>query len=181
MREISCVSSNPHKLAEFKQILAPFGYEVVPLHKPKLEIQADSLEEIASYSLDQFSDINCFVEDAGLFVDDLNGFPGPYSAYVYRTLGCAGVLRLLRNQTSRKAQFSSVIALRNANGDKKIFRGDTVGLIASEERGTGGFGFDPIFVPKGATKTYAEMEPMRKNAVSHRGKAAQILRKYLEK
>lgn len=180
MREIRCVSSNPHKLTEFKQILEPQGYKVVQWNKPKLEIQADTLEEIATYSLDQIPDTICFVEDAGFFVNVLNGFPGPYSAYVYRTLGCGGILQLLRNQTNRKGRFLSIIAFRDENGDKKVFRGEIAGLIASEACGTGGFGFDPIFVPQGTTKTFAEMEPTEKNAVSHRGKATQALMRHLE-
>jgi XTP/dITP diphosphohydrolase len=179
MCEIRCVSSNPHKIAEFNRILSPLGHKITQLNQFKIEIQANSLEEIAIYSLDQISDINCFVEDAGIFIDILNGFPGPYSAYVFRTLGCAGLLQQLRNHENRKARFLSVIAFRDATGEKQIFRGETLGAIASEEQGLGGFGFDPVFIPEGTTKTYAEMSPSEKDAVSHRGKAARALALYL--
>lgn len=179
MHVIHCVSSNRHKLKEFNNILGPFGYRVAQLTAPKIEIQADSLEEIAIYCLDRLSAVNCFVEDAGLFVDALNGFPGPYSAYVFRTLGCAGLLRQLRHQNNRKARFLSIIAYRDVFGEKKIFQGETLGSITCEERGKGGFGFDPVFIPEGATKTYAEMSPSEKDTVSHRGKATRALAAFL--
>jgi XTP/dITP diphosphohydrolase len=180
MRVIHCVSSNPHKLKEFNNILGPFGYRTAQLTAPKIEIQADNLEEIAIYCLDRLSAVNCFVEDAGLFVDALNGFPGPYSAYVFRTLGCAGLLQLLRAQENRKAHFLSVIAYRDVVGEKKIFQGETLGSITSEERGRGGFGFDPVFIPSGTTKTYAEMTPSEKDTTSHRGKATRALAAFLD-
>jgi len=155
------------------------GYEVVQSNKHKIEIQADKLEEIAAYCLEQFPDVNCFVEDAGIFVEGLNGFPGPYSAYVFRTLGTDGLLWLMRNKTSRRARFVSIIAFRDAEEEKKLFFGETIGVISTEERGKGGFGFDPVFIPEGAIKTYAEMSPSEKDAVSHRGKATRALGAYL--
>jgi XTP/dITP diphosphohydrolase len=179
MREISCVSSNFHKLAEFNRILNLYGYKIAQLNRHKIEIQADSLEEIAVYSMDQISDTNCFLEDAGMFIDILNGFPGPYSAYVFRTLGCAGILQLMKNHENRRARFLSVIVFRDPAGKKVIFRGETMGTIAFEECGTGGFGFDPVFIPEGTTKTYAEISPSEKDTISHRGKAARDLAAFL--
>lgn len=179
MREINCVSSNPHKLAEFNRILSLHAYRIVQLNRPKIEIQADSLEEIAVYSMDQIPDTNCFLEDAGIFIDTLNGFPGPYSAYVFRTLGCTGILRLMKNHENRRARFLSVIVFRDPTGKKATFQGETIGTIAFEECGTGGFGFDPVFIPEGTTKTYAEISPSEKDTISHRGKAARDLAAFL--
>ncbi|MFQ5979461.1 MAG: RdgB/HAM1 family non-canonical purine NTP pyrophosphatase [Candidatus Heimdallarchaeota archaeon] len=179
MREISCVTSNPHKFAEFSRILSLYSFSIAQLNRPKIEIQADSLEEIAVYSIDQISDTYCFLEDAGIFIDILNGFPGPYSAYVFRTLGCVGILQLMKNHENRLAQFVSVIVFRDPAGKKTIFRGETIGTIAFEECGTGGFGFDPVFIPEGTNKTYAEISPSEKDTISHRGKAARDLTAFL--
>lgn len=159
--------------------MSPLAYRIVQLNRSKIEIQADSLEEIAAYSMDQISETNCFLEDAGIFIDILNGFPGPYSAFVFRTLGCSGILRLMRNHENRRARFLSVIVFRDSTGKKTTFRGETIGTIPFEECGTGGFGFDPVFIPEGTTKTYAEISPSEKDTISHRGKAARDLAAFL--
>ncbi|NOZ89276.1 MAG: RdgB/HAM1 family non-canonical purine NTP pyrophosphatase, partial [Crenarchaeota archaeon] len=119
------------------------------------------------------------VEDAGLFVDALSGFPGPYSSYVYKTIGVHGILRLLEGEENRAARFVSVIAYAGPWG-VQLFRGEVKGSIAAEPRGSGGFGFDPIFIPEGADKTFAEMNIEEKNMYSHRARAARKLCSWLE-
>jgi XTP/dITP diphosphohydrolase len=115
------------------------------------------------------------VEDAGLFVEGLGGFPGPYAAYVYRTIGNAGLLKLLKDVGDRRARFVSVVAYFSGGADKPVcFRGVVDGLILEEERkgrGEGGFGFDPVFKPDGCDVSFAEMSVDEKNRFSHRAEA----------
>ena len=142
------------------------------------EIQSDRLAEIARRSvLEAFRrwKLPVIVEDAGLFVDELKGFPGPYSAYVYKTIGNQGLIKLLENVENRRATFRSLIAYY---ADKlkapMCFEGKVVGnIIREEKRKTSrcGFGFDPIFQPLETKKTFAELSIEEKNKFSHRGKA----------
>jgi XTP/dITP diphosphohydrolase len=136
------------------------------------------LEEIANTALAmilQKATKPIFVEDSGLFIHHLNGFPGPYSSYVFETLGVDGVLKLMEEAKSRKAEFRSSVAF-GVNGKWAAgFSSATEGTIQLSPRGTKGFGFDPIFVPMWTTKTFAEMELKEKTVYSHRAKAVSKL------
>lgn len=143
----------------------------------KLEIQADSLEEIALFAAESLSrdlNVDFFIEDAGLFIDALNGFPGPYSNFAYKTIGCRGILKLMNGISKRDAEFRSVIVLRY-KGLIKIFKGVCKGRISNDIRGNFGFGFDPIFIPEGSLKTFGEMNMEEKNEYSHRAKAIKLM------
>ncbi len=167
-------TKNPHKLAEARVVLSPLGLEVKPLDVRKLEIQSDSLAEIARFAAENIRvDVSApvLVEDAGLFIDALGGFPGPYSAYVYSTIGLRGVLKLMEGVEDRHARFESAVAVRTPEGKVKVFTGVVEGAITREPRGTRGFGFDPIFVPEGYSKTFAEMPTEEKCRISHRARA----------
>ncbi len=140
----------------------------------KLEIQSNDLEEIASTALAlvlQRTAKPVFVEDSGLFVHELNGFPGPYSSFVYETLGVEGILKLLDSAKSRKAEFRSSVAFGMDGKAVANFSSATEGVIQLQGRGEKGFGFDPIFVPMWTQKTFAEMELKEKTIYSHRSKA----------
>ncbi len=117
------------------------------------------------------------VEDAGLFIKALNGFPGPYSSYVNKTIGVEGILKLMRGIKDRTAYFFSVVAFYDPDiNELEFFYGKVEGEIAEEARGKSGFGFDPIFTPiEGDGRTFAEMGVEEKNKFSHRSKA---LRKF---
>ncbi|MEM4527201.1 MAG: RdgB/HAM1 family non-canonical purine NTP pyrophosphatase, partial [Nitrososphaerota archaeon] len=145
------------------------------------EIQSVDLKEVAIESVLYAYNIlrePVMVEDAGLFIDALNGFPGPYSSYVYRTIGVKGVLKLLENLQDRKAKFVSIIAFYSPFTNLKTFTGEVEGRISYEARGESGFGFDPIFIPiDGDGRTFAEMNLEEKNKISHRGRSA---RKFAE-
>ena len=175
------VTSNVHKFQEARRVLSEYKIATAKLKVGAIEIQDYNLENIAKFSaLDAVK--NCwlpiFVEDAGLFVEALNGFPGPYSAYVYRTVGTKGILKLMKNIRNRDAYFQSVIAFSSPEEQSICFRGKVKGKISSQERGTSGFGYDPIFEPsKGDGRTFAEMSTAQKNAYSHR---AEALRKFAE-
>ena len=167
-------TKNPHKLAEARVVLSPLGLEVRLLDVRKLEIQSNSLAEIARFAAENIrasAGAPVLVEDAGLFIDALGGFPGPYSAYVYSTIGLRGVLKLMEGVEDRRARFESAVAVKTPKGEVEVFVGAVEGVIAREPRGTRGFGFDPIFVPKGYSRTFAEMTIEEKCRVSHRARA----------
>ncbi|WP_287909699.1 XTP/dITP diphosphatase [Thermofilum sp.] len=180
-KTILIATKNRHKVQEMAPILETYGYKLQPADLPKIEIQADTLQEIVAYAARHIPAIDrpVIIEDAGLFIKALNGFPGPYSHYVYQTIGCRGILQLLQQATDRTAVFQSAIALKTPTGETHIFTGETIGTIVTEPRGTGGFGFDPIFQPQGTDKTYAEMTLQEKNLYSHRAKATRKLAEHL--
>jgi len=183
-RIIFFATNNVNKFDEARRVLAEYNVAVGMLRVKSLEIQSESLEEIAKASvLDAFDKcrLPIIVEDAGLFIDALNGFPGPYAAYAYKTVGNQGLLRLMKNIKARRAHFESAVAYFSAELKSPVcFHGEVIGKIADEEtRGSGrsGFGFDPIFKPLSSSKTFAEMMIAEKNEHSHRARA---LRKFAE-
>ena len=174
------VTTNFHKFNEARQVLAKHGVAAAMLKIEAIEIQDDDLEKIAKASVRdavEKSGLPVLVEDAGLFIETLNGFPGPYSSYVYRTLGTKGILKFMEGIAKRNAYFHSVVAFYGPErASPKCFHGKVEGKITLKERGNQGFGFDPIFEPKGGVgKTFAEMITTEKNKFSHR---AQALRKF---
>jgi len=142
------------------------------------EIQADSLEEVVKDALNTINSIDngVFIEDAGLFIKALNGFPGVYSSYIENTIGNDGILKLMKDVNDRKAVFKSVIGFKGS--DIKIFEGEVKGEIALESRGTKGFGYDPIFIPEGHKKTFAEDFEL-KSRISHRKRALEKLARFI--
>ncbi len=110
-------------------------------------------------------------EDAGFFVEALNGFPGPYSSYVYEKIGSEGILKLLNGEDNRAAEFRSAVAYGEPQESIKIFMNKIRGTVTFEKKGTKGFGFDPIFIPNNETRTFAEMSIEEKSDRSHRAGA----------
>ncbi|WP_455277729.1 XTP/dITP diphosphatase [[Eubacterium] cellulosolvens] len=171
--KIKFVTSNFHKVSEVKEILSQHSISVDHINLKVPEIQSDSLEEIAKASSIEVAKIEhapILVEDSGLFIRNLNGFPGPYSSYVLKTIGNTGILKLMINMSQREATFKSVIAFCNEKLSSNIFVGEVNGVISERERGKI-WGFDPIFIPKGMKETFAEMPGNKKNDLSHRKKA----------
>lgn len=173
--EFYFATGNEHKLQEAKAALGQHKIEVQKFEGgPKIEIQHVDLEEIAATALALIlpkTDKPVFVEDSGLFVHELNGFPGPYSSYVFDTIGVNGLLKLMEGAKSRKADFKSSVAFGKDGKWLATFSSATEGTIQLQPRGSNGFGFDPIFVPMWAQKTFAEMELKEKTVYSHRSKA----------
>ena len=162
------VSSNTDKYNEAKKILNFFGIDLGFLKYDLEEIQSNSLKDIALKKAKQ-AFLKCkkpvIIEDDGLFINSLDGFPGPYSSYVFKTIGNKGILNLLNY--NRKANFVSIITYC----DKKTlqsFYGKLDGTISKSQKGNG-WGYDPIFIPKNIKKTFAELD--NKNKLSHRYKA----------
>ena len=174
-RLIFFVTNNIHKFNEARRVLAQYDIAVAMLRLKPSEIQDDDIENIAKASALEASNrtrLPVIVEDAGLFIDALKGFPGPYSNYAYRTIGKEGILKLLEDCDNRKARFKSVVVFCSPDLGAKCFRGIVEGRISKEVRGESGFGFDPIFEPEGLSgRTFGELSIEEKNEISHRSRA----------
>jgi XTP/dITP diphosphohydrolase len=175
------VTSNIHKFMEARKILSEYGLAAAKLKVEAVEIQDDSLENIAKYSVNDAvkrCGLPIFVEDSGIFVESLKGFPGPYSRYIHDTVGIGSIVKLMENIENRNAHFRSVVAFASPTEQPVCFVGKVEGKISLQKRGTGGFGYDPIFVPlEGDGRTFGEMTMTEKNRFSHRARA---LRKFAE-
>ena len=171
-------TSNKHKFEEATNILAP-EIEIKHFYFKHNEIRSDSVEEIALDAL-KHSKLKkpVFVEDTGLFIAALNGFPGTFSAWVLAKIGSKGILKLMKGK-NRSAAFRTCIAFTNGK-ITKIFMGECKGKIAYKQRGTAGFGYDSIFIPQGYRKTFAEATKIKKK-VSQRYKALMKLKKWITK
>lgn len=190
MLQLVFASNNKNKIKEIQQ-LVPSDIQILSLEDIGCDVDipetADTIEGNAilkaNYVTEHYG-YNCFADDSGLEIDALNGEPGVYSA---RYAGSQRndndnmnkVLEKLQNETSRKANFKTVIAL-NMNGKQHLFTGIIKGEIIHEKRGTNGFGYDPIFVADGYQKTFAELSMEDKSTISHRGKAVKQLISFLK-
>ena len=173
-------TGNINKFNEARSILSEYNIAVGMLRVKAVEIQSSSIIKIAEHSvMDAFKrcHLPVIVEDAGLFIEALDGFPGPYAAYAYRTIHNEGILKLMKNVENRRALFQSAIAYCDSSACLPVcFQGEAKGEITQKmrsEQGKSGFGFDPIFQPSGSKKTFAEMTIEEKNGFSHRAKAVQ--------
>ena len=172
MNYIYFITSNKGKVWEAKQKFSNLNIDIIQKDLGYPEIQADSLEEVALFGanhVQKIFDKPFILEDAGLFIDSLKGFPGVYSAYVYYKIGLAGILKLLDSKKNRNATFRSVYAFGKSGRKPLLFIGECKGTISHEEKGTHGFGYDPIFIPQGESMTFAQMQTNQKNLISHRG------------
>jgi XTP/dITP diphosphohydrolase len=183
-------SNNKHKLEELKKY-AGDKIEIISLKDAGIDIDIpephDSLEENASekaWTVYRMTGMNCFSEDTGLEIEALSGEPGVKSArYAGEEKSFKNnidkVLRKLGDEPNRRARFRAVISLV-MNGSEQQFEGQCPGQIILEPRGKKGFGYDPIFVPEGSSRTFAEMSLEEKNLYNHRIKAAEKLVAYLQ-
>jgi XTP/dITP diphosphohydrolase len=172
---VAFATSNPGKAVEAKIVLDAFGIELVTFSGKGIEIQADSVVEVAEYSARSAASRYgraLIVEDAGLFVTALKGFPGPFSSYVFKTLGSEGVLKLLDGVEDRTATFKSAVAYCEPSGESRTFEGMVGGRLALSPSGERGFGFDPVFLPDGGGgRSMGELTVEEKCLLSHRGNA----------
>ena len=168
------MTENPDKFREAESILASQGIKIQHLKRTKVEVQDPSLEKIARFAVKSAPSHPpglLVVEDSGLFIDALGGFPGPFSSYVYNTIGLKGILSLMRNQRKRNAYFQTSIAVASTNVPPRVFTGTVRGSVSREIRGTAGFGYDPIFIPEGFRETFGQTKAEFKNETSHRARA----------
>ena len=181
--DIFFATTNKNKFKEASKIFEAKRIEIKHLETSYPELQSENLEQIAKYGAIYIANKykkKIFVEDSGLFIKLLNGFPGPYSAYAYKTIGRKGILRLLHGIENREAVFKSVVAYCEPDKQPHLFVGEVYGKISFEERGTSGFAFDAIFIPEeGDGRTFAEMKTIEKNRISHRSRALKNLLEWL--
>lgn len=169
--ELYLVTSNLHKVDELSPIFKKVGITLKQLKIGKLEIQSDNVEEISHFAARvafEMTNKPLIVDDTGLFIDVLNGFPGPFAHYVLDTIGRSGILKLLINSSDRNAKFITAATICTPTTGCKTFTGVLEGNIALEERGNFGFGYDSIFIPKGLNSTLAELPLTKKIEISHR-------------
>ncbi|MDP3901096.1 MAG: RdgB/HAM1 family non-canonical purine NTP pyrophosphatase [bacterium] len=174
---LSFATSNEMKVKEAQEILG-FPIEICPLEIP--EIQSLDIEEVARDKVQKAYEIvgiPVFADDGGLFFEAWSGFPGPLVKYLLESVGIEGILRMLEGFEDRRALAKGVIAYCDASG-VRIFTGEVRGLIPPSPRGER-WGWDPIFVPEGQSKTYAEMSFEEKNRISHRRKSLEKFRTFL--
>jgi len=172
MPDFYFITSNKGKYEEAKLIFEERGFELEWIEDEYPEIQADDLKEIVRFSAKYCAEKyqrSVLVEDSGLFIRALNGFPGPYSSYVFRTIGNEGILKLMEGVEDRSAYFKACVGFCSPGEGPEVFCGYVEGRIAEEIRGSGGFGYDPIFLYE--ERTFAEMTTEEKNRVSHRRRA----------
>lgn len=179
--KIYFTTSNKHKLLEFREFLSPRGIEVEQIEIEIPEMRYDDVEDVArekaKYAAAKTKK-TVVAEDSGIYINALNGFPGACSAFSFKTIGISGVLKLMASAKGRSAYEKSAIALCAPGKEPIVFTGVANGTISEGPRGTEGFGYDPIFVPDGRKKTYAE-EYEVKRTISHRAKSLAKLAEFL--
>jgi XTP/dITP diphosphohydrolase len=179
------VTGNAGKVAELSALLAPLGITVAADGRGYPEVQAGQLREVteagARHLLATGLAPPFILEDSGLFVAALRGFPGVYSRNALDTIGVAGLLQLMAGvePEMRSAAFQADLAYVDERGMIHHFEGACRGRIAERPQGSGGFGFDPVFVPDQHTQTFAQMDGAQKGRLSHRGKAAASFTRHL--
>lgn len=186
-------SKNPNKLREMREILTAGGVEVVLQSDVGADVTVEetgsTFEENAllkAQAVMEATGLPAIADDSGLAVDALSGAPGVYSArYGGEGLDDKGRYQLLlsnmRGQIDRRCRFVSVVCCAFPNGDVVTARGECPGTLAYAPRGEGGFGYDPIFFVPALKKTFAQLTPEEKNAVSHRGRSLAEFKIKLEK
>lgn len=199
MKELLFVTSNVHKFHEAEMILKPYKIRLEHCKYSYPEIRSESVENVALESARAiFEKMKkpLIVEDSGLFISALHNFPGTYSAWVYKKIGNNGIVKLMEGRKNRKAYFLSCIAYADSK-TTKTFLGRVDGTIHQGKRmsifgytffdkskpcftKSSGFGYDPIFIPKGKKQTFAENETL-KNKISHRFNAFTIFAKWYNK
>ena len=191
MIKIVFATNNAHKLAEVRAVLGD-GYELVTLKEvgitediPETGATLDENATLKARYVYNRTGLDCFADDTGLEVEALNGAPGVHSAR-YATDGHDfkannhKLLNELQGMENRHARFRTVISLIRGGVEQQV-EGIVEGIIAHEESGAEGFGYDPLFIPTGYDRTFAEMSAEEKNAISHRGRAVAKIAAILQK
>ena len=189
MTALLFATNNAHKLREIREIIGT-SIQIISLKEAGFEgdipetgnTLAENACQKARYVYERTCR-DCFADDTGLFIDALGGRPGVYSAR-YAGEGCSfddnvrKVLEELEGIENRKASFRCVVCLI-IGGKEHIFEGRVDGIILKERKGTDGFGYDPVFQPKGQSQTFSQMPPYLKNGISHRGRAVGQMMRFL--
>jgi XTP/dITP diphosphohydrolase len=191
-RRLVLATRNPGKVAELRALMADLSVELVPAAKvegaPEVEEDRPTLRgnaEKKAAALHAHTGLPALADDTGLEVAALDGRPGVHTARFAGpdadgAANRAHLLDVLDGRADRTARFRTVLAYVTEGG-ARFFEGTCPGTIIREERGAAGFGYDAVFVPEGHTQTFAEMPAAAKNAVSHRRRALDAFRAYLER
>ena len=191
MYQLIFATNNQHKIEEIQSLVGP-DFSIIDMKSAGIDMDIPephaTLNENALEKAQTIFDItktNCFSEDTGLEIEALNGAPGVKSArYAGEDRNFQAnidkVLEELKNKTNRKAQFRTVICLK-WQAQTYYFEGISKGEIALEMHGEKGFGYDPIFIPEGSAKSFAQMDMVEKNSFSHRQKAVTQIFEFLRK
>lgn len=188
--ELVCATQNPGKLRELRELLAPLAITIltpamVGLAEFDVEETGSTFQENAelkAIAFAQESGKHALADDSGLEVAALNGQPGVHSKRIAASDAerIAWVLQRLADQDNRLARFVTVMCLADPDGRAVSFEGEVEGTIAEQPAGDSGFGYDPIFIPRGHTQTFAQMGQTEKNQISHRARALAKVRDFLE-
>ncbi len=191
--KIIAATRNKHKLRELSQMVGSLPFQIISQDEAGLA-DLEVIEDGDTFEANSFkkaneimkiSGMSALADDSGLMVEALGGEPGVYSAR-YAGVGATDqenshkLLVALDGHQSRSAKFVSVITLITATGQTLVARGECEGQILAEPRGHNGFGYDPLFVPNGFDKTFAELSESQKNTISHRAKAIATLKEQIE-
>ena len=187
--QLCFATNNVHKLKEIKALLGD-NFELKTLQEigcsEELPETTDTIEGNSAQKAEYVSEhygVNCFADDSGLEIEALNGAPGVHSAYYSgernHNRNIERVLSKLANKSNRKARFKTIITL-TLDGQSHSFEGIVKGIIIDAPRGTDGFGYDPIFIPEGDNRTFAEMTLDEKSKISHRSRAFAKLVAFLQ-
>jgi len=190
--EINLVTSNLGKVKEFKAILKD-SIKINHINREYKELRSDDPEDIAKESAKRLAEElkkPIVVEDSGLFIEALKDFPGTCSSYIHKRIGLKGILKLMENVEDRSCFYRSAVSYCEPKKDPISFFGEERGTVAKEEKGSNGFGHDPIFIPQntrttqgtnsvGNDKTYGEMKNCE-NLKRFRKIAVEKLKEYLK-
>ncbi len=189
MTKIIAATHNQHKLEEYRELLDGQNLEIVSLNDypdyDEPEENGKTFEEnanIKALSAANYCDTLAFADDSGLEVEALDNAPGIYSSrYAENDAGrIARILDELEDKENRRARFVCVISIAFNKEIVGSFRGEVYGTIISAPRGENGFGYDPVFVPDGFDKTFAELSQEEKNKISHRANAIEKVIEFVE-
>lgn len=174
---ITLITGNAGKAAEYAAML---GIEVTPARAELTEVQSLDVARVAARkAADAYAQLGepVLVDDTGLTVHAWNGLPGALVAWFLDTVGAQGILDMAAGIADRRATVTTALGYADATG-VKVFQGTVDGTLATEPRGTSGFGYDPIFIPGTGTghRTYAQMTSEEKNKISHRRRAVEEMR-----
>jgi len=170
---ILLVTQNEHKLRELTPLFQHYDipFETSPLEK--VEVRSNSIEIVAREAAKHaFAEVErpLVLDDTGLFIHALNGFPMAYPAFVLETIGVEGILKLMQGERNRSARFVTAVGFADSD-TVEVFVGEMIGTISLKAAGSEGFGYDPIFIPEGKEQTYAELSFSKKTDISHRTRA----------
>lgn len=180
--KITLITSNKFKLKELKKYLEP-EIQVEHIDKEYSELRSDDSEEIAKEAAKRLAEEMkkpLIVEDSGLFIESLKDFPGTCSKYIHERIGLKGILKLMEGVEDRTCFYKSAVAYCEPGKEILSFLGEEKGSISLIEKGTNGFGHDPIFIPEDSDKTYGEIENCE-DFKKFRRKAVEKLKKFLLK